>query len=88
MYRWKFESIGFPLVFRQVTGREEQDRSSPSWFNRHEVLVVAEYVENLLYGSPRVDPLDIGIISPYIQQVRFIFMCMTSFACIIIYNIY
>ncbi|KAF6017027.1 MOV10 [Bugula neritina] len=70
MYRWKFESIGFPLVFRQVTGREEQDRSSPSWFNRHEVLVVAEYVENLLYGSPRVDPLDIGIISPYIQQVK------------------
>ncbi|XP_067932364.1 putative helicase mov-10-B.2 [Watersipora subatra] len=70
-YRWEDDKIGFPLIFRQVEGREEQERSSPSWFNRHEVLVVAEYVELLLRSSdPIIEARDIGIISPYIQQVR------------------
>ena len=68
--RWTENRLGFPLIFRQVEGREEQERSSPSWFNRHEVLVVAEYVELLLRSSdPVIAAENIGIISPYIQQV-------------------
>ena len=46
-------------------------RNSPSWFNRHEVEVVKDYVELLL--STRKNPLrpeDIGIIAPYQKQVQ------------------
>ena len=61
---------GFPLVFHGVNGQEEREAKSPSWFNTHEVMQVIEYVKLLMdCKSPRVRPRDIGIISPYHQQV-------------------
>ncbi|KAF6037107.1 MOV10 [Bugula neritina] len=58
------------MIFHRVDGREEQEESSPSWFNRLEVVEVKKYVEKLLFEHPRHAPEDIGIISPYILQVK------------------
>lgn len=62
---------GFPLIFHGVNGKEEREESSPSWFNINEVDLVLNYVTKLLLEckSPRVYPQDVGIISPYHQQV-------------------
>lgn len=62
---------GFPLIFHGVNGREEREARSPSFFNPDEVMQVIEYVRLLMEcKSPRVRPEDIGIISPYNQQVN------------------
>ena len=61
----------FPLIFHGVNGNERQEESSPSWFNINEIDVVQHYVRLLMEcRSPRVSNLDIGIISPYHQQVK------------------
>ena len=71
MIRYKEDGIGFPLVFHRVDGREEQEAHSPSWFNKHEVVQVLDYVEKLLFNSIiPIRPSEIGIISPYLLQVR------------------
>jgi len=41
------------MIFHRVDGREEQEESSPSWFNRLEVVEVKKYVEKLLFEHPR-----------------------------------
>ena len=72
MIRYQEDKIGFPLVFNRVDGREEQEPHSPSWYNRHEVLAVKDYVEKLLFNSSiPVRPSDIGIFSPYLLQVSY-----------------
>lgn len=61
---------GFPMVFHGVNGEDEREANSPSWFNRQEIMVVIDYVDQLMdCKSPRVNAESIGIISPYHQQV-------------------
>jgi helicase MOV-10 len=65
------EVQGFPMIFSGVLGKDEREGSSPSWFNLHEVEEVLKYVKLLL--TTRRNPLtpdNIGIISPYQQQVQ------------------
>ncbi|XP_060926857.1 putative helicase mov-10-B.2 [Limanda limanda] len=67
--------IGFPLIFHGVTGVDEREASSPSFFNRAEVEVLMEYVKKLLEnqgkkGLATISPRDIGIIAPYRKQVQ------------------
>ncbi|XP_061759269.1 putative helicase mov-10-B.1 isoform X2 [Nerophis ophidion] len=65
----------FPVIFHDVTGVDEREANSPSFFNRAEVDVLMFYVKELLQASgkkglPKISPKDIGIIAPYRKQVQ------------------
>jgi superfamily I DNA and/or RNA helicase len=68
--RWrKIADPSIPVCFLHVeSGRESKIPGSFSYFNRAEVQVVLEVLEVLL--SCKLFPDDIGIISPYEQQVN------------------
>ena len=56
------------VIAHHVVGREQQEAGSPSWFNWTEIRVVREYAESLIsFGLP---PSEIGVITPYVQQVQ------------------
>ncbi|KAM3618064.1 uncharacterized protein V6R79_014760 [Siganus canaliculatus] len=73
---WQYlVKMGFPVIFHGVTGIDEREASSPSFFNRSEVEVLMDYVRKLLLthskkGIPTMTPGDIGIIAPYRKQVQ------------------
>ena len=48
-------------------GDNYQESDSPSWFNPQEALQTIGYYRQLLKVG--VDPVDVGIISPYRKQV-------------------
>ncbi|XP_005914763.1 putative helicase mov-10-B.2 [Haplochromis burtoni] len=65
----------FPVIFHGVTGKDEREASSPSFFNVAEVEVLMDYVRKLLQaqgkrGVAKITPRDIGIIAPYRKQVQ------------------
>ncbi|RUS17586.1 P-loop containing nucleoside triphosphate hydrolase protein [Endogone sp. FLAS-F59071] len=62
---------GFPILFQQMDGKDEQEGDSPSWFNSLEVTAVVKLVKNFLEerGKFKVVAKDIGIIAPYRKQV-------------------
>ncbi|XP_023280958.1 putative helicase mov-10-B.2 isoform X2 [Seriola lalandi dorsalis] len=65
----------FPLIFHGVTGVDEREANSPSFFNVAEVEVLMDYVKKLLQtqgkkGLAMISPKDIGIIAPYRKQVQ------------------
>eukprot|EP00038_Savillea_parva_P009873 m.186395 g.186395 ORF g.186395 m.186395 type:complete len:464 (+) comp16756_c0_seq1:295-1686(+) len=62
---------GVPLIFHAVTGTDDREGNSPSWFNTAEICVVRDYVQHVL-GNRRlaVSPDQIGIITPYQKQVQ------------------
>ncbi|CAK6951504.1 putative helicase mov-10-B.1 [Scomber scombrus] len=65
----------FPVIFHGVTGLDEREASSPSFFNIAEVEVLMDYVKKLLAtqakkGLAVIRPRDIGIIAPYRKQVQ------------------
>lgn len=67
-------SQNFPLIFHGVTGVDEREESSPSFFNVAEVEVLMSYVRKLLESSGKkrhgtIAPREIGIIAPYRKQV-------------------
>ncbi|XP_054641470.1 putative helicase mov-10-B.1 isoform X2 [Dunckerocampus dactyliophorus] len=64
-----------PVIFHGVTGIDEREATSPSFFNRAEVDVLMHYVKKLLQtggkkGMATISPKDIGIIAPYRKQVE------------------
>lgn len=65
----------FPLIFHGVSGVDEREASSPSFFNKAEVEVLMDYVKKLLQTQPKkgqstISAADIGIIAPYRKQVK------------------
>lgn len=74
--RWEYlPKRDFPVIFHGVTGIDEREASSPSFFNRAEVEVLMDYVKKLLEtqakkGLSTIKPKDIGIIAPYRKQVQ------------------
>ncbi|CAL4141105.1 unnamed protein product, partial [Meganyctiphanes norvegica] len=61
----------FPLIFHGVWGKDEREGKSPSFFNAYEVSTVLDYVSKLLdTRSPKLQPRDIGIVTPYRRQVE------------------
>uniref|UniRef100_A0A673BL11 RNA helicase n=1 Tax=Sphaeramia orbicularis TaxID=375764 RepID=A0A673BL11_9TELE len=74
--RWEYlPKQNFPVIFHGVTGVDEREKSSPSFFNRSEVEVLMDYVRKLLQGQGKkglamIAPKDIGIIAPYRKQVQ------------------
>ncbi|CAN7937013.1 unnamed protein product [Ixodes hexagonus] len=74
MLQWEgLPCKGCPLLFHAVTGRDLTEDDSPSHFNPEEIQLVVHYVETLLKGSSLLSSTlkeeDIGIVSPYRQQV-------------------
>uniref|UniRef100_A0A8D0A321 RNA helicase n=1 Tax=Sander lucioperca TaxID=283035 RepID=A0A8D0A321_SANLU len=74
--RWEYlKKENFPVIFKGVTGVDEREASSPSFFNIAEVEVLMDYVKKLLQthgkrGLATISPRDIGIIAPYRKQVQ------------------
>lgn len=72
-----FVSQGFPLIFHGVAGTDERDANSPSVYNMAEVEVLKEYLKVLVEhlrknGVTKIEPGEIGIITPYRKQVSVI----------------
>ncbi|XP_061487973.1 helicase MOV-10 isoform X2 [Rhineura floridana] len=67
---------GFPIIFHGVSGEDQREENSPSFFNTAEVNVLTNYLKKLLLeeqgkkGLSRISPKDIGVISPYRKQVE------------------
>ncbi|KAJ3508690.1 hypothetical protein NLJ89_g5619 [Agrocybe chaxingu] len=61
----------FPIVFHSVSGKDDRESSSPSFFNIDEVLQVKSYVQKLKEDRRfRTADSDIGIIAPYHAQCQ------------------
>ncbi|KAH9849037.1 P-loop containing nucleoside triphosphate hydrolase protein [Lenzites betulinus] len=61
----------WPVVFHHISGENEREATSPSYYNRDEATEVIEYIVALLKdrGHP-VRAAEIGVITPYYAQVR------------------
>ncbi|KAM5569455.1 putative RNA helicase SDE3 [Rosa sericea] len=58
----------FPVVFFGIQGCDEREGNNPSWFNRTEASKVVEVTKRLTAGK-NLSEEDIGVITPYRQQV-------------------
>lgn len=63
-----FPNKEFPVLFFGIQGCDEREGNNPSWFNRIEVSKVVDII-NKLRGSSGLNESDIGVITPYRQQV-------------------
>ncbi|CAH0778069.1 unnamed protein product [Bemisia tabaci] len=63
----------YPVIFHGVKGEEERESSSPSWFNRAEIVTIVKYLKAILepgsFNGQTIKQEDVGIISPYHKQV-------------------
>ncbi|KAF9057240.1 RNA helicase [Panaeolus papilionaceus] len=63
-------SSSFPIVFHSVSGKDDREASSPSFFNIDEVIQIKSYVRRLKEDRRyRTTDADIGVIAPYHAQV-------------------
>ncbi|KAI0336614.1 P-loop containing nucleoside triphosphate hydrolase protein [Cubamyces sp. BRFM 1775] len=61
----------WPVVFHYVSGENERESTSPSYFNIEEATEVLEYIKQLLRDRQHpIRAADIGVIAPYYAQVR------------------
>ena len=62
----------FPIIFHGVTGKDQREERSPSFFNPEEAAVVYSYVTKLLTEKKgmKIKQNQIGIITPYRKQVK------------------
>ncbi|GLU08898.1 hypothetical protein SLE2022_257820 [Rubroshorea leprosula] len=58
----------FPVFFFGIQGCDEREGNNPSWFNRIEASKVVEFTRSLT-ASGNLTEEDIGVITPYRQQV-------------------
>ncbi|CAN6290597.1 unnamed protein product [Urochloa humidicola] len=68
----------FPVLFVGIQGCDEREGTNPSWFNRIEVSKVVSIIRNLTRGGA-VCEADIGVITPYRQQVSKIKKALEAF---------
>ncbi|OEL38228.1 putative RNA helicase SDE3 [Dichanthelium oligosanthes] len=68
----------FPVLFVGIQGCDEREGTNPSWFNRIEVSKVVSIIRNLTKGGA-VSEADIGVITPYRQQVAKIKKALEAF---------
>lgn len=60
--------VSFPVLFFGIQGCDEREGNNPSWFNRIEASKVVDVI-NKLTGRGNLSETDIGVITPYRQQV-------------------
>lgn len=58
---------GFPVLFWGIQGCDEREGNNPSWFNRIEASKVVDVVKKITCSG--IDEAEIGVITPYRQQV-------------------
>ncbi|KXN81885.1 Putative helicase mov-10-B.1 [Leucoagaricus sp. SymC.cos] len=59
----------FPVIFHAVSGKDDREAASPSFFNVDEVLQVKSYIQQLKSDRVfRTSDHDIGVITPYHAQ--------------------
>lgn len=58
----------FPVLFFGIQGCDEREGNNPSWFNRFEASKVVEVIRKLT-ANRNLSEKDIGVITPYRQQV-------------------
>ncbi|CAN4099565.1 unnamed protein product [Withania somnifera] len=68
----------FPLLFIGIQGCDEREGNNPSWFNRIEASKVVEIIRDLIENKG-LKMEDIGVITPYRQQVLKIRSVLESF---------
>ncbi|KAG7097710.1 hypothetical protein E1B28_005034 [Marasmius oreades] len=74
-------SNGFPIVFYSISGKDDREASSPSFFNIDEVTAVKSIVAKLRSDRRiRITDNDIGVIAPYHAQVLKLRTAFRSFA--------
>ncbi|TFK28524.1 RNA helicase [Coprinopsis marcescibilis] len=63
------ENPRFPVVFHAVSGKDDREASSPSFFNIEEALQVKSYIQRLKDSRQfRASDNEIGVIAPYHAQ--------------------
>ncbi|KAF2895534.1 hypothetical protein ILUMI_10639 [Ignelater luminosus] len=65
-----FTSDTAAVEFCSVIAQEKREGRSPSYFNTNEGEMVIKYIQEILNLSIKVELSDIGVITPYIQQVH------------------
>ncbi|XP_047317361.1 probable RNA helicase SDE3 [Impatiens glandulifera] len=70
----------FPILYIGIQGSDEREGTNPSWFNRFEASKVVEIIR-ILKDKNVVKAEDIGVITPYRQQVLKINKALESFDC-------
>ncbi|KAK3042186.1 hypothetical protein RJ639_001306 [Escallonia herrerae] len=68
----------FPVLFIGIQGCDQREGSNPSWFNRIEASKVVEILRNLIENHGFREE-DIGVITPYRQQVLKIQKALENF---------
>ncbi|KAG2145172.1 RNA helicase [Suillus clintonianus] len=65
----KLPSKKFPIIFHSISGKDDREASSPSFFNIDEVTQVRKYIDQLRDDRQvRVAHNEIGVITPYHAQ--------------------
>lgn len=65
----KLPSKKFPIIFHSISGKDDREASSPSFFNIDEVTQVRKYIQLLRDDRQiRVAHSEIGVIAPYHAQ--------------------
>ncbi|PKU67749.1 probable RNA helicase SDE3 [Dendrobium catenatum] len=67
----------FPVLFVGIQGCDEREGSNPSWFNRIEASKAVDIIRKLLMNPDLIEG-DIGVITPYRQQVLKIQKALSS----------
>ncbi|CAM0871385.1 unnamed protein product [Alopecurus aequalis] len=68
----------FPVLFVGIQGCDEREGNNPSWFNRIEASKVVNIIRTLTRDGD-VSEADIGVITPYRQQVNKIKRALETF---------
>ncbi|KAH9930534.1 P-loop containing nucleoside triphosphate hydrolase protein [Epithele typhae] len=72
-------NLRFPVVFQHVSGENEREASSPSYFNILEATETVERIKLVLRDAAHpVRPEDIAVITPYYAQARKIRMLLKT----------
>lgn len=60
----------FPLIFHGIVGKDQREGDNPSFFNAEKATLMKKYCTDLTSRGRknRVDPKDIGVITPYHKQ--------------------
>ncbi|KAL0572130.1 hypothetical protein V5O48_009828 [Marasmius crinis-equi] len=74
-------SARFPIVLHSISGKDDREAASPSFFNIDEVTAVKSIVQKLRSDRRiRITDNDIGVIAPYHAQVLKLRTAFRSFA--------
>lgn len=73
-----FPNKNFPILFVGIQGCDEREGNNPSWFNRIEASKVEKIIRNIMTNTELTE-FDIGVITPYRQQVLKIKIALDNF---------